>query len=52
MPKKIKKLALNNALVYKINQKSVYLVDSFELKDNKTKNLSNKLKNMNLGKKF
>ena len=51
MPKKIKKLALNNALVYKLKEKSVYLVDSFELKDNKTKNLSNKLKNMNLGKK-
>ena len=51
MPKKIKKLALNNALVYKLKEKSVHLVDSFELKDNKTKNLSNKLKNMNLGKK-
>ena len=48
---KIKKLALNNALVYKLKEKSVHLVDSFELKDNKTKNLSNKLKNMNLGKK-
>ena len=28
------------------------MIDSFELKDNKTKNLSNKLKNMNLGKKI
>ena len=52
VPKKIKKLALNNALVYKLNEKSVHLIDSFELKDNKTKNLSNKLKNMNLGKKI
>ena len=40
VPKKIKKLALNNALVYKLKEKSVHLVDSFELKDNKTKNLS------------
>ena len=52
VPKKIKKLALNNALVYKLNEKNVHLIDSFELKDNKTKNLSNKLKNMNLGKKI
>ena len=52
IPKKIKKLALQNALLYKINQKSIYLVDSFELEDNKTKNLSSKLKNMDLGKKI
>ncbi|NSW74034.1 50S ribosomal protein L4 [bacterium] len=52
VPKKIKKLALNNALVYKLNEKNVHLIDSFELKDSKTKNLSNKLKNMNLGKKI
>ena len=52
VPKKIKKLALNNALVYKLNEKNVHLIDSFELKDNKTQNLSNKLKNMNLGKKI
>ena len=52
VPKKIKKLALNNALIYKLNEKNVHLIDSFELKDNKTKNLSNKLKNMNLGKKI
>lgn len=52
VPKKIKKLALNNALVYKLNEKNVHLIDSFKLKDNKTKNLSNKLKNMNLGKKI
>ena len=52
VPKKIKKLALNNALVYKLNEKNVHLIDSFELKDSKTKNLLNKLKNMNLGKKI
>ena len=52
IPKKIKKLALQNALLYKINQKSIYLVDSFELEDNKTKNLSSKLNNMDLGKKI
>ncbi len=52
VPKKIKKLALQNALLYKINQKNIYLVDSFELEDNKTKNLSSKLNNMDLGKKI
>ena len=52
VPKKIKKLALNNALVYKLNEKNLHLIYYFELKDNKTKNLSNKLKNMNLGKKI
>ena len=51
IPKKLK-ISFNNALLYKINQKSIYLVDSFELEDNKTKNLSSKLKNMDLGKKI
>ena len=45
--KKEKLLALKCALSEKINNDQIILVDSFEIKSHKTKDLSNSLKNFN-----
>ena len=52
IPKKIRKLALQNALQYKLDDGSLMVIDSFEIESPKTKDLVTKLNNFSLGKKI
>jgi large subunit ribosomal protein L4 len=52
VPKKIKKLALFHSLLYKIQQQTIKVVDSFDLDTHKTKDLIKLLKPFNLSEKL
>ncbi len=52
IPKKIKKMALMHSVVYKIQQNSFTIMDSFDLDTHKTKELLNKLNSLKLSKKI
>jgi len=52
VPKKIKKLALLHSLFYKIQQNTLTVIDSIELKTHKTKELITLLKPFNLSEKL
>ena len=51
VPKKIRKLALNNTILYKLQKKELLVLDSLKIESSKTKDFANKLINLNLGKK-
>ena len=51
VPKKIRKLALLHSLLYKIQQETITVVDSIDLKSHKTKDLIGLLKPFNLNDK-
>ena len=52
IPKKIKKMALMHSVVYKIQQNSFTIMDSFDLDTHKTKELLDKLNSLKLSKKI
>lgn len=52
VPKKIKKLALLHSLLYKVRQGTITVVDSFNLKSHKTKELIELLKPFKLNNKI
>jgi large subunit ribosomal protein L4 len=52
IPKKIKKMALMHSVVYKIQQNSFTIMDSFDLDTHKTKELLGKLNSLKLSKKI
>ncbi len=52
IPKKIKKMALMHSVVYKIQQNSFTIVDSFDLDTHKTKELLGKLNTLKLSNKI
>ncbi|MEE2702197.1 MAG: 50S ribosomal protein L4 [Thermodesulfobacteriota bacterium] len=52
IPKKIKKMALMHSVVYKIQQNSFTIIDSFDLDTHKTKELLGKLNTLKLSNKI
>ena len=50
LPKKVKKAALKSALSYLVQQERFLVVDDFDSKDGKTKDMSAKLKNLGANK--
>jgi len=52
IPKKIKKMALMHSVVYKIQQNSFTIIDSFDLDTHKTKELLGKLNTLKLSDKI
>ena len=48
---KARKLALNNTILYKLQKKELLVLDSLKIESSKTKDLANKLINLNLGRK-